>query len=154
MWEHRGRQSMKAFTTLRNQHGSVLVVSIILLLVFTVIGLYTLGSATVDVKISGNKRGYDVAFGAANGGLDYALATVPFSSMDWSNPSVAFASPPNAAVEFTGTVTYLGNTTPPVGSGTGTRVFRAHHYRVDSQGTDSSGIATTTVQAWGYRIGF
>lgn len=144
---------MKPFRIIHNEEGTVLFISILILLMLTVIGFYAMGSTTIEVKISGHKRFYDEAFNAANGGIDYVLGVNPFISIDWTNNNWSFQSPENTDVNFSGTVTYLGATPPPVGSGTGLRAFKAHHYKIDSTGTDPSNIATTRVQVWGYRIG-
>jgi len=139
---------------INNERGTVLFVSILILLILTIIGLCSLGASTVEVKVSGQKKFYDVAFNAANGAIDYVIGLNPFGSMDWTNTMYNFDSTGISGVQFSGTVNYLGDTPPPVGSGTGLKVFKAHHYRIDSTGADATSVAQASIQTWGYRIGF
>ena len=137
---------------LSSQRGAALVIAVLVLLILTVIGIYAVTTSTMDTKISGYHKGHVSSFYAADAGLDYALGTYPYGTLTagtWNFDSTD--QPPKFGV----TATYLGNTPPPPGSGTGTRVgFVAHHYRTDSDGQDPAEIENATVHMWGYRIGF
>jgi hypothetical protein len=140
---------------LHAQEGAALVIAVMILLVLTVVGIYAVTTSTIETKITGYHKWHVEAFYAADAGLDYALADYPYGSLDSQNPhwdhDATGGDPPKFDVE----ATYLGNTPPPVGSGTGTRQgFVAHHFRTDSDGEDQAQISSSTVHMWGYRIGF
>lgn len=139
---------------LQSQEGAALIIAVLILLVLTVIGIYAVTTSTLDTKITGFHKWHVEAFYAADAGLYYTLATNPYGNVDYVDPTWSFSNtqPPIFAV----TVTYLGNTPPPVGSGTGVRAgFRRHMYRTNSVGSVSAGVnASSTVDMWGYRTGF
>ena len=145
---------------LKDQKGAVLVIAIVMLLILSIIGIYAMGSSIIEVKISGQKKFYDAAFNDADGGIKYVQALNPFGVID-SNfpPSSPMPYPsPNANFNFTTQVSYLGNSPPPAGSGTGYRAgFRAHYHRIASTGRDAQPVFSTTsvdLEVEGYRIGF
>jgi Tfp pilus assembly protein PilX len=137
---------------LNSERGAALLIAVLILLILTVIGVYAVTTSTLDTKITGFHKWHVEAFYAADAGLNYALADYPYGSLasgSWTHANLA--NQPN----FNVTATYLCETPPPVGSGTGARAgFKAHHFRTDSVGSDSAGIASSTVHMWGYRLGF
>jgi hypothetical protein len=148
-----------------SQQGAALIIAVLILLVLTVVGIFAVTTSTLDTKITGYHKWHVEAFYAADAGLDFAAATCPFGTMEdvgdtW--PSSDYASPYDSAPyhhtdpEFDiNMVQYRGATLPPVGSGTGQRAgFMAHHYRTVSDGEDQAGVSSSTVNMWGYRIGF
>lgn len=139
----------------RDQRGAVLFIAIIMLLILSIIGIYAVGSSTIEIKVSAQKRFYDEAFNVADAGLEFALTTVTFGNIDSVTPAVQDIDTSATGLSISSLdVYYLGNSPPPVGSGTGLRGFRAHYHRIDSDGSDPGGNAGATVQAEGYRIGF
>ncbi|MCJ7547775.1 MAG: PilX N-terminal domain-containing pilus assembly protein [Deltaproteobacteria bacterium] len=138
--------------SINSQDGAALLIAVLILLILTVIGVYAVTTATLDTKISGFHKWHVEAFYAGDAGLNYALAEYPYGGL--VSGSWTHANLPNQP-NFNVTATYLCETPPPVGSGTGTRAgFMAHHFRTDSVGSDSAGIASSTVHMWGYRLGF
>ncbi len=138
---------------LNSEQGAALLIAVLILLILTVLGVYAVTTSTLETKITGFHKWHVEAFYAADAGLHYTLSTYPYGGMYSGNPTWSFSNtqPPI----FTATATYLGETAPPVGSGTGVRAgFKAHHYRTNSVGSDSVAIASSTVDMWGYRIGF
>jgi len=138
---------------LNSEQGAALLIAVLILLILTVLGVYAVTTSTLETKITGFHKWHVEAFYAADAGLNYTLATYPYGGMYSGNPTWSFSKtqPPI----FNATATYLGSTAPPVGGGTGVRAgFKAHHYRTNSVGSDSVGIASSTVDMWGYRIGF
>ena len=145
---------------LNNQKGAVLVIAIIMLLILSIVGIYAMGSSIIEVKISGQKKYYDAAFNDADGGVRYVQAINPFGNIIATNgpdTPVAYNSP-TADFNFTTGVSYLGNSPPPIGSGTGQRAgFKAHYHRIVSVGRDAPVALSTSsvnIEAEGYRIGF
>lgn len=149
---------MKPYGTIKDQTGAVLVIAAVMLLILSIIGIYAMGSSVIETKISGQKKFYDTAFNAAEAGIDYVRTDNPFGTIDSANPSENFDSSSCDNLNFSGTVSYLGNSPPPVGSGTGQRVgFRAHYHLIDSIGTDAPvalSNASVNLETEGYRIGF
>ncbi|MGA9851444.1 MAG: PilX N-terminal domain-containing pilus assembly protein [Gammaproteobacteria bacterium] len=58
------------------QHGFVLIVALILLLILTVLGLAAAGSTSLEERMAGNARNNDLAFQAAEAGLKAGEACV------------------------------------------------------------------------------
>lgn len=142
--------------SINSQEGAALLIAVLILLILTVLGVYAVTTSTLETKITGFYKWHVEAFYAADAGLDYTMATYPYGTLDSSNPT--WPSPPpfqHHDPEFNVRADYLCSTPPPVGSGTGIRAgFKAHHYRTESVGTDQAGIASSTIDMWGYRIGF
>jgi Tfp pilus assembly protein PilX len=145
------RERMRIFGP-RSQEGAALLIAVLILLILTVLGVYAVTTSTLETKITGFHKWHVEAFYAADAGIHYTLATYPYGGMYSGNPTWSFHhDDPDCDI----TATYLGSTAPPVGSGTGVRAgFKAHHYRTNSVGSDSVAIASSTVDMWGYRIGF
>ncbi len=53
----------------RRQRGAVLIISLLILLVMTMIGIVAMDSTTLEEKMAGNTRQRDLAFQAAEAGL-------------------------------------------------------------------------------------
>jgi hypothetical protein len=62
---------------LANQHGTVLVVALLILLVLTLIGLGSIFSSTFETKIAGNERFGNSAFYASKGGAQVGINRLP-----------------------------------------------------------------------------
>lgn len=138
---------------LNSERGAALLIAVLILLILTVLGVYAVTTSTLETKITGFHKWHVEAFYAADAGLNFAMADYPYGGMvsgdTWTHANLA--NQPN----FNVTATYLCETPPPVGSGTGTRAgFKAHHYRTESVGRDQAVIASSTIDMWGYRIGF
>jgi hypothetical protein len=151
---------MKPYGMIKNQQGAVLVIAVVMLLILSIIGIYAMGSSIIEVKISGQKKFYDTAFNDADGGVNYVQALNPFGGItDTNGPDNPVAyNAPTTDFNFTTNVSYLGNSPPPLGSGTGQRAgFKAHYHRVVSTGRDAPiALSTSSVnlEVEGYRIGF
>ena len=114
----------------------------------------------IETKISGQKKFHDAAFNDADGGIDYILVLNPFGAITAANPpsNPVSYNAPNSSYNFDVDVSYLGNSPPPVGSGTGQRAgFRMHYHLVESTGRDAqppNNVATVNLEQEGYRLGF
>ena len=138
-----------------DQRGAVIFIAVIMLLILSIIGIYAVGSSTIEIKVSAQKRFYDEAFNAADAGIEYAVTTVTFGSIDAGYDAEEDIDTSDTGLNIPSLdVYYLGNTPPPVGSGTGLRGFRAHYHLIESEGSDPRNNASATVQVRGYRIGF
>ena len=138
-----------------DQRGAVIFIAVIMLLILSIIGIYAVGSSTIEIKVSAQKRFYDEAFNAADAGIAYAVTTVTFGNIDTTNPAEEDIDTSDTGLHISSLdVYYLCNTPPPVGSGTGLKGFKAHYHRIDSEGNDPGDNASATVEVEGYRIGF
>jgi hypothetical protein len=151
---------MRSYQAITDQQGAVMVIAVVMLLILSVIGIYAVGSSTVEIKIAAQKRFYDTAFNDADGGIDYIRTLNPFGGIDLSNPpsNPVTYNAPNSDFNFTVNVSYLGSSLPKVGSGTGQRAgFKQHYHLIESTGRDAP-IALRNAQVEleleGYRIGF
>jgi len=61
---------------LRNSQGVALIVSLLILLVLTLIGISAISTTTYETNIAGNERVYNNAFYMADAGVDYFYATI------------------------------------------------------------------------------
>lgn len=71
----------------RAQQGFVLIVALILLLVLTMLGLAAAQSTSLEERMAGNARNHDLAFQAAEAGLNAAQAGIQQGL--WSNANYA-----------------------------------------------------------------
>lgn len=133
-----------------------MVITIVLLLILSIIGIYAVGSSTIEIKVSAQKRFYDEAFNVADAGIAFALTTVTFESIDTVNPAEEDIDTSATGLPISSLdAYYLGNSPPPLGLGIGSRTgFKAHYYRIKSVGNDPGDNASATVEVEGYRIGF
>ncbi|MEQ1557352.1 MAG: PilX N-terminal domain-containing pilus assembly protein [Methyloglobulus sp.] len=88
---HQGGQKSVAYPTgygnvkhLGHQSGAVLIISLIMLLLLTIIGTVGMQNASLEEKMAGNKRDYNLAFQAAESALRAAEAsTAKIKSTDY-----------------------------------------------------------------------
>lgn len=154
---------MKYSAILKDQSGVALVIAMLMIIVLTLIGLASTYSSTLEIKLSGNKRGLTDAFYTADGGiqsvlLDIGNFNVPinFVPVDRnslpadlqnepidkknSKPSLAlpsgvrFVEPPRV------TIYHTAQTNAPRGSGFSAINFEYDHYIIDSSGRDQTDV--------------
>ena len=131
--------NIKNNSILKNQSGAALVIALIMMIVWTLIGLASIFNSTFEIKLSGNKRGSTDAFYGADSGVQVIMARVenfninlystgtynPFTDANNVNPT-------NAEVTITHDTTQEG---APRGSGMGTHVDFIH-FLITSTGQD------------------
>jgi hypothetical protein len=134
---------------LKNQSGAALVIALVMMIVLTLIGLASIFSSTLDIKISGNKRCSTDAFYAADSGVQVVEGRIdnfninlyntgsynPFT--DANNINVT-----NAQVTVTHDTTQEG---APRGHGFSATNFEFEHFLIASIGqTCANPIPSTT----------
>jgi type IV pilus assembly protein PilX len=139
------------------QQGASLIIGLILLLVLSVLAVSTMGGASLELAMSGNRQFGENAFQMAETGVDRSLTSGPFStSVPTVVPLTAVAEP----VSGRQIGTYQANTqfrqdTPPpgggysLGNGSG---FRAYHFQTLADGTSARNAAERHTQEF-YVIG-
>jgi type IV pilus assembly protein PilX len=92
-----------------HQSGAVLIVSLVLLLVLTVIGVTSMRSATLEEKMAANSMNYDITFHAAESAIEKALddETALTQAMDNSTVSVD-SDIGDSSITSSATLTYAG----------------------------------------------
>jgi len=65
-----------AFVSVQRQSGAVLLVSLVMLLLLTIIGLSAVDITTLDTRITANSRDRSIAFDAAETALNVATETI------------------------------------------------------------------------------
>jgi hypothetical protein len=158
-------------TILKDQSGVALVIAMLMITILTLIGLASTYTSTLEIKLSGNKRGSTDAFYAADGGIQSVLPdignfNVPINfvsvdrnslpadlqnePIDKKNPKpsltlpsgVRFVEPPRV------TIYHTAQTNAPRESGFSAMNFEYDHYLIDSIGRDQTdvGLARSNCQ--------
>ena len=126
---------------LKNESGVALVLALVMIVILTLIGLASTYTSTLEMKLSGNKRGSTDAFYAADSGVQVTVANIENFSLpgkyvdnkydpftDPSNPN-----PTKAKVLIQYDTTQQGS---PRGSGFSALNFEFRHFVIDSTGRD------------------
>jgi hypothetical protein len=147
----------------KNKDGSVLVVALVILMLFTIIGIAAMSTTNIELKISGNEKSYKMALYAAEAARGFVAKTPQLYGADnitrgegidfpdENDPSVVVELGPQQS--FSGNVEYLRFSAPLRGSGTQVGTFKAHHYKMTCKGYGPSN-AESQIEAGFYRIGF
>jgi hypothetical protein len=122
----------------KDESGVALVVALILMIVFTLIGLASTFSSTYEIKLSGNKRGSTDAFYAADSGVQVTTANIknfdlPGQYIDEKYNPTLNPNPTLASV----TIQHYGTQTgAPRGFGMSATQVNYEHYMIESSGED------------------
>ncbi len=69
---------------LNKQSGAVLVMSLVLLTVLTIIGVASMSSSTLEMKIASNSQQRNIAFQAAQSRIDFLTSIDPANPLDFT----------------------------------------------------------------------
>jgi len=148
---------------LRNEEGSALIASLLLLVILTLIGIAATSTTSTDMRIASNEKSYKYAFYAGEAARGYVSADNTLygplnitlggkryfpnnaDTTEWFNLS--------SAQSFKGDVEYIGWTAPPRGSGYSAEKYKAHRYQMTIDATGPRD-AVCGIEAGFYRIGF
>ena len=135
------------------QRGAVLIVSLILLVALTLIGVSVMNTSQLEERMASNAQEVVQAFQSAETGLSQA-----YDNPNSWDPVNDLVQAPQAIVSAVGrtdqvgyTVRYLVDTKPPVGSLYDAVNFGAAHFDFESNGTSQSQLEST-VHGGGRRI--
>ncbi len=136
---------------LRSQSGAALVIALIMMILLTLIGLAANFSSTIEIMLSGHKRGSTDAFYGADSGIHAAVANLENFSLTRYGSDNRYAdalndtsggktnsNPTNAYVMLIHDTTQSG---APRGSGMGTHV-NFLHFVIASTAKDHLGLTT------------
>jgi len=162
---------MKQKIQLDNEKGSVMALSMVLLVLLTILGIAVLTSSSIDTQIAGNELRHKLAFYAAESATAYVTwspdlygpdnitagtphyfpnNTVPYVGITSGLPTALSI---NANQSFNGEVEYDSPLLPPRGSGYSVGKYKAHQYQMVCNGY-SSNETTKNIVVGFYRIGF
>ncbi|MCK4864142.1 MAG: hypothetical protein KAT06_01835 [Gammaproteobacteria bacterium] len=98
---------------LQKQKGSVLILSLMILVVLTMIGISSMSSSSLQEKMAGNFRDREIAFQAAEMALSaaesYVMATINTANLDNTNGLYSEFNGPAAYNAFTGNGSSIDN---------------------------------------------
>jgi Tfp pilus assembly protein PilX len=144
------------------EQGVALVTALILLLVMTILGVSTVSTASMEVRMAANDQFLENAFQAAETGLDGDMARLNTGAVDAPAAigNQAAGDPPNCSAPVNGVVPELGGTFTTtlcfMGTGgmpEGYDIGKYNHYMFqnDSQGVVAMGQANS-LQSLGMSI--
>lgn len=106
------------------EHGTALIMSLVILLILTLLGITAMGTASLEEKMSGNTQEGIRAFQVAESGLRQSLSNSSLFTLAGSAPATYALNGRVAQV----TNTYLQTTAPPRGMGYD-NTFDAYHFQ-------------------------
>jgi len=130
---------MRGLRSRERQSGAVLIISLILLLIMTLLGVTTMNTTALQEKMAGNSQEVNRAFQAAETGLSQAFAdTTALDLNDYDGDPVQIADKVGLTTEYD--VSFEGWTNPPTGSLYSATSFQAAHFDMQSTGTTPGGV--------------
>lgn len=139
------------------QRGSVLFIGLLLLTVLTILGLSAMVMATLELRMSANVRHQELAFQAAEYGIEQAIRSADLSTgFTMASPKIvpARGADPNVPGGDLGTYRYrlyydasAGIDAVPDGARVGPGVA-ALHFLIESTGRSARGAEDTHVQSF------
>jgi type IV pilus assembly protein PilX len=140
------KTSNQSFSHRDKQRGTVLVISLLLLVVITTLAISGMNTATTELAMARNDQNYEFAFQAAETGLETAMAQGRFTPSPVPlDLGVSYVSG-SSNDEYKTTITYEGDTLVPdrafsLGVGSG---ISAYHFLAASEAKSSRAPGSTT----------
>lgn len=145
------------------QRGSVLIIALFMLMLFTIMGVIATRMSITELKASSNEKVHRLAFYLA----EAARAYVAQSPELWGPNNLSSSSPKNFSSHaagvvlgetqsFDGEVRFLEKSVPPRGSGFETSTFKAYKYKMTCNGYygHDPNKAKASIEAGFYRVGY
>jgi len=134
-------------TLARRQHGTALVLSLVILVILTILGVTALSTSSLEEKMAGSMQEVTKAFEAAESGIESALATPGVMNLNAATTnSFAYASGQSGTADVT--TTLIEFSPPKRGSGYSSQ-YRAANFSLSSKGTTTSNARVTIDQGVG-----
>ena len=143
---------------INHKEGAVLIISLIMLLLLTIIGVTAIQTSSLEEKMAGNMRDQNLAFQAAESALRvgetetatiaasdfYTGSTNPLSDINWANASVRAYKENALYIIEPPTITYgFGYEAGTPSSSAQTNYW----YRITARGTSGTGNAIVILQS-------
>lgn len=135
---------------IRQQKGAALIVGLVLLLVLTVLGVSGMNMATLELTMAGNAQAQQMAFQAAETGIDVALSgpVNTASATTYADEAVG-----DGTSQFSAEIACVGTTRVPDGAYSDNESARAIHFDATSTGEQTVRGATSTHTQSVYIVG-
>jgi len=138
------------------QTGAVLIMSMLMLLVMTLIGITTMNTATLEEKMSANSMNNNISLQASESAVDAALADTNnlVLALNSSTPISVTTNLGTSGVTSVASITYIGSTIAPgfsFGNNQGT--FSTYQFEAEGTGAVPAANATSVTVQGIYRIG-
>lgn len=124
----------------RYQRGTALIMSLVILMILTILGVTAMGTASLEEKMAGNTQEINRAFQAAESGLTEALDTA--GSLDLNATTTNNFTYGTSSTTASVTTKFVEFTPPKRGSGHGSNVEAANF---DQSSTGSTGAGAKAV---------
>jgi len=153
----------QAVVGLDDERGVALIMTMLILLMLTFIGMATISTSSTELSLSANFRQSREAYHAAEGLMETAqvdttnfyvpqtvpatnpcLSGIPLSSASLPNSGELQFTDPSGTMSATGCVVYLRTDAAPAGSGSSVLMnggFKANYFAIDTTGTGSLGAS-------------
>ncbi len=136
----------KPIKSLDKQHGAVLIVSLLLLVVITTLAVSGMNTATTELAMARNDQNYEFAFQAAETGLEQAMALGRYDTLADTDLGQSYVDPDNLHDEYRARIRYEDSTLVPdrafsLGVGSG---IAAYHFLATSEATSKRAPGSTT----------
>ena len=148
---------------LKDEEGLVLAITVIILGIFTIMGVSAIIFSTTEMQVAANEKFHKIAFYGAEAGRGYVPKNADLYGMDNIVEAQSLYFPNNddefekqslsSYQSFNGEVQYNGPSTPPRGSGYEVGTFSAHEYQMTCNGYGPY-TSQSQIEAGFYRIGF
>ena len=142
----------------KNQRGASIVIVLMILALLTILGTAAITTSNTELQTSSSEEIYKMAFFAAETGLTYVRQNTGLYITD--DESLSFPDTTDDTVKynlgslqsFNGTTGYLGFSAVPRGAGYEAGTYKAHDYRIISEGFGPRN-SKIRIEAGFYRIG-
>ncbi len=148
----------KQIRTSDRQRGTTLVISLILLMVLTILGVSTMSTATMDMRMASNNQYLENAFQLAETGIETtiqgfnAAGDFPAPGLPNCPPDVTMPlSDPTPVTNLRGTFrtgTGFCGESPDFSGGSSLGKISQFHYRIDSRGASRAGSTSLNHQGF------
>lgn len=125
----------------RREHGAVLIVALILLVILTMLGVSSMNTSSLEERMATNTQESNRAFHAAETGLSSGFENG--DAYDLTGPyTPAQAQVADTATYFQFSSDFLDWSPPPSGSLYSATSFQAAHFDFRSEGETSAGVSS------------
>lgn len=113
------------------QRGAALIVGLVLMLVLTVLGVSGMSMATLELTMTGNSQAQQLAFQAAETGIDIAMTGPVNTSGPYDHGTIALG---DGSYEVEAEIACMGTTRVPDGAYSDNLSARAIHFDATAEG--------------------
>lgn len=126
-------------TGLKQERGAALIMSLVILLILTLLGITGMSTSSLQQKMAGNTQEVVRALEAAESGAILAINTngsLNAGNPPWSNNNISFSGSTNLSVVTASvTISFIENTDPNPAWGFDKEKYKFANFDVDSMGT-------------------